>query len=257
MTDPTPLTEPTRVLPLTGVANFRDLGGYPTIDGGTTRWGTVFRADGLHQLTDDDVEVLRGLPLRTVIDLRTPDEVSERGRYPVEAHPVTLHHLSVLDRTWDIDEARRDALPPAEFLHQQYRTMLRENGERYAAALTLVADRESAPVVFHCAAGKDRTGLLAALVLGSVGVPRRWIVEDFALTSIAMDRIMDEMRKDPERAAFLAEVPTTFFSADPVGMDRTLADVEDEHGSIRDYLRQLGVADDTLGQLAELLVDRP
>lgn len=257
MTDRPPLAEQVRILPLTGVANFRDLGGYPTDDGGTTRWGTVFRADGLHQLTTDDVEVLRRLQLRTVIDLRTPDEVEQRGRYPVDAHPVTLHHLSVLDRTWDVDEARRAALPPAEFLHQQYRTMLRENGDRYAAALSLVADRDRAPVVFHCAAGKDRTGLLAALVLGAVGVSRRWIVDDFALTSLAMDRIMDEMRNDPERATFLAEVPATFFSADPAGMDRTLDDLEREHGSIRGYLRHLGVDDDTLGRLAELLVERP
>lgn len=257
MTDHTPLAEPMRVLPLTGVANFRDLGGYPTLDGGTTRWRTVFRADGLHQLTATDVEVLRDLPLRTVIDLRTPDEVEQRGRYPLEAHPVTMHHLSVLDRTWDVDEARRDALPPAEFLHQQYRIMLRDSGERFAAALSLLADHDSAPAVFHCAAGKDRTGLLAALVLGTVGVPRTWIVEDFALTATAMDRIMDEMRKDPERAAFLDEVPATFFSADPEGMDRTLADVEDEHGSIGDYVRHLGVPDETIAHLAELLVDRP
>lgn len=257
MIDGTPLTEPMRILPLTGVANFRDLGGYPTTDGGTTRWGRVFRADGLQQLTDEDLEVLRNLQLRTVIDLRTPDEVDQRGRYPIEAHPVTLHHLSVLDRTWDIEEARRDALPPGEFLHRQYRSMLQENGDRYAAAVTLVADQDSAPLVFHCAAGKDRTGLLAALVLGAVGVPRPTIIEDFALTSVAMDKIMAEMRKDPERAAFLDEVPPSFFSADPIGMDRTLADVEDEHGSIREYLRRIGVKEIALAQLTQLLVEQP
>ena len=91
---------PRRLIALDGVHNFRDLGGYPTADGRTTRWGRLYRADGLFRLTTDDVEALRPLGLRTVVDLRTHEELELRGRFPVEAHPVAFHHIPVLDTTW-------------------------------------------------------------------------------------------------------------------------------------------------------------
>lgn len=245
---------PTRYVPLDGVANFRDLGGYPTGDGRTTRWRTLFRADGLGRLTDADVATLRPLGLRTVVDLRTPDELDTHGRFPVDDHPVRFHHLSVMDRTWDVDAARVDDLPPAEFLHRQYTTMLGENGDRFASAIALLADADAAPAVFHCTAGKDRTGLLAALVLGAIGVDRDTIVADYALTAMAMDRILSTLAGDPDRAAVLAAVPATFFSAEPAGMGRTLDDIERDHGTVRDYVRWLGVSDDTIAHLEHLLV---
>lgn len=246
---------PERHLPLTGVANFRDLGGYPVADGRTTRWRTMFRADGLGQLTADDVTILRDLELRTVLDLRTPVELDERGRYPVESHPVRFHHVSLIDRTWDVEQARAEDLPPAEFLHRQYTAMLAESGDRFAAALTLLADRDAVPAVFHCAAGKDRTGLLAMLVLGSLGVDRATIVADYALTAVAMSAILERAADDPDKAARLAEVPRTFFSAEPDGMDRTVADLERDHGSIRDYVRWIGVDDEAVEHLEHLLLE--
>src|SRR3954447_13068525 len=100
----TPTTSiPSRSVELTGVFNFRDLGGYVTDDGRTVRWRTLFRADGLDRLTTGDVEVLRPIGLRTVVDLRMAHELDERGRFPVDAYPVTFHNVSVLDRSWDRD----------------------------------------------------------------------------------------------------------------------------------------------------------
>src|SRR4051794_17849913 len=101
MTPPTPasaldvqsiLEDPRRRVVLDGVHNFRDLGGYPA-DGGTTRWGSVYRADGLQRLTSADVAVLRERGLSIVIDLRTDDEITRRGRFPVDQHLVAFHHL--------------------------------------------------------------------------------------------------------------------------------------------------------------------
>ena len=78
------VNDPRRLIALDGVHNFRDMGGYPTVDGRTTRWGRLYRADGLFRLTTDDVEALRPLGLRTVVDLRTQEEIDLRGRFPVE-----------------------------------------------------------------------------------------------------------------------------------------------------------------------------
>ena len=176
-----------RTLTLTGVYNFRDLGGYRAAGGRTVRWHTLFRADGLGRLTPEDVEALRPYGLRTVVDLRMAHELEDVGRFPVDAYPVTFHHLSVMDRTWDREEAAIAHLPPADFLHTRYTDMLLEAGPRYADALRLLAATDALPAVFHCAAGKDRTGLLAMLVLGSLGVDREDIVEDYALTSVTME----------------------------------------------------------------------
>jgi protein-tyrosine phosphatase len=245
---------PSRSLPLDGVFNFRDLGGYPAADGRQVRWRTVFRADGLGRLTADDVEALRPIGLRTVVDLRTGREIDERGRFPYERYPVTFHHLSVIDQTWDREAARREDLPAVEFLHRAYRTMLHEGGARFAAAFTILADVEALPAVFHCAAGKDRTGLLAALVLGSLGVDRASIVSDYALTAESMHRVLETLRADPDRASAVDAVPRSFFAAEPEAIDLVLDDIEQRHGSVRSYVRALGVDGDVLRRLDDALL---
>ena len=110
------IIETNRVITLEAVHNFRDLGGYPTVDGRVTRWRTLFRSDGLDRLTGADLEVVRELGIRTVIDLRTQGELDARGRFPVEAHPVAFHHLPGIDVTWDPDYVPDPSSPPADFL---------------------------------------------------------------------------------------------------------------------------------------------
>jgi protein-tyrosine phosphatase len=245
---------PTRQVELDSVFNFRDLGGYRTADGRTTRWRVLFRADGLDKLTDDDLDVLRPMALRTVVDLRTRHELDTRGRFPVESHPVTFHHLSILDRTWSHDEARNDGLPPDQFLHRAYHAMLAEGADRFAEAFSILTGPDALPAVFHCAAGKDRTGLLAALVLGALGVERAAIVDDYALTAQTMDRFLASARLDPERSSMIDRTPAAFFAADPAAMRRVLDDLDERHGSVRDYVRSIGVTDGTLAQLDALLL---
>ena len=242
---------PPRSIALSGVFNFRDLGGYRTADGRMTRWRTLFRADGLDRLTPADVDVLRPYGLRTVVDLRMAHELEEGGRFPVEAYPVTFHNISVLDQTWDREHAMASTLPAADFLHERYTEMLAEAGPRFADALALLAAPGALPAVFHCAAGKDRTGLLAMLVLGAVGVGHDDIVADFALTSTTIEAFRAAAAQRPEGAAALAEIPQLFWSADPMAMSRLLGDLEAAHGSVAGYARAIGLADDELAGLAD------
>jgi protein-tyrosine phosphatase len=250
---------PTRAVDLEGVFNFRDLGGWPTDDGHTVRWRRIFRADGLGRLTPGDLELLAPIGLRTVIDLRTAQELDARGRYPIDTHPVDYHHLPVIDRTWDREQARRENLPATEFLHRAYLEILAEGASRFAAALTLLAGDDSLPAVFHCAAGKDRTGLMAALVLGAVGVARDAIVEDYALTQDTIDRfVARSAAEDPEVARNLADMPAAFLLADPAAMTLVLDDLEREHGTVAEYVRSIGVDADVLERLRNhLLEPRP
>jgi protein-tyrosine phosphatase len=249
------LLAPQRLVALDGPLNFRDMGGYHTTTGRTTRWRTLFRADGLQTLTAQDLTVLQGYDLRTVLDLRSKHELDARGQFPTADMAVIFHNLPVIDETWDKDTALQNKLPVTEFLHMAYRKMLADAGTRFADALRLLAAPDALPAVFHCAAGKDRTGLLAGLVLGALNVEREQIVADYALTGECMDEFVQRViARDPESAARVLGAPKAFFAAEPEAMRRTLAELDAEHGSIANYLRLLGLEQDVLDRLAETLL---
>ncbi len=218
------------------------------------RWRTLFRADGLGRLTADDLETLRPIALKTVVDLRSAREIDERGRFPFESYPVAFHHLPVIDTTWDRELARSEDLPATEFLHRAYTAMLAEGAPRFAAVFRVLADADALPAVFHCAAGKDRTGLLAALVLGALGVAAHDIVADYALTQATMERFLERVRAESNGASLIDAVPQTFFAAEPAAMTRVLDDLERSHGSVRGYVQAIGVEPDVLNRLEDLLL---
>jgi protein-tyrosine phosphatase len=250
-----PLATNDRLVTLDGVYNFRDLGGYQTLDGRSVRWQRLFRADGLDKLTADDVEALRPVELQTVIDLRSQAEIDRVGRFPVESYPVTWHHLSITDTTWDRDEALKAHRTADDFLTRAYSQMLTQGAPRFAAAFELLADVDALPAVFHCAAGKDRTGILAALVLGCLRVDTETIVADFALTEDSMPKFIAAMQERyPERVAEMSTVPPAFMSANPAAMRATIRSISADYGSIRNYVREIGVPNDVVDHLAGVLL---
>ena len=251
-----PIVDPRRIVRLDAVHIFRDLGGYPARDGLVTRWRTIFRADGLHRLTDDDVEVIRRLGLRTVIDLRTQREIEERGTFPHQRIDVHFAHHPVIDTTWSIeDQIDREA---HDFLVWAYTDMLRQGAGRFAGAITQLARPGALPAVFHCAAGKDRTGVLAALLLGALGVPRSIVLADYGLTAGAMERMRAwATREYPELAEKMAETPSAFLAALPDALGEVLAAVEIEHGDIGRYVAAIGVTGDVIDTLADAFLSAP
>jgi len=246
-----------RVVALEAVHNFRDLGGYTMADGRATAWGRVFRADGLQRLTDDDLDVIDAIGIRTVIDLRTSGEIETRGTFPVEKLPVAWHHLSIIDATWHdtgVPDFPDDEQGGIDFLVWAYRDMLDQGADRFAHAFSLLSVPAAAPAVFHCAAGKDRTGLLAALILGGLGVDLDVIAADFGLTLDAMDRLRAWLgRADPSALEAMNGRPAMMFGAHPTAMRQILAELIDAHGSIRGYLASIGVGAATLEALATQL----
>ncbi len=131
---------------------------------------------------------------RTVIDLRTKDEVDQRGKFPVEVVEVEYHHLPLTDSIPGTEEIRDWGEP--QFVSARYRQLLTEGAGSIAQAIHLLATPGSLPAVFHCSAGKDRTGVLAAVVLGCLGVPDAVIIDDYALSSIGTAKLMDSLRTE-------------------------------------------------------------
>lgn len=248
-------SDPRRLIALDAVHNFRDMGGYPTLDRRTTKWGHLFRADGLHRLTDADLATVRALGLRTVIDLRTSVELDERGTFPVEQHPVQFHHVPIITNTWTAEDADGED-DPAAFLERAYLSILEEGEERLAEALLKLCEPGALPAVFHCAAGKDRTGLLAMMVLGSLGVRPEYIVADYALTEAGMQRMRDwAQREQLELFQRISSGPAIFSAAVPEAMHRMIGHVTEWHGGIREFVLSLGVPDEALCHLAHELLD--
>jgi protein-tyrosine phosphatase len=244
-----------RRIPLTACFNFRDLGGLETAGGRRVRSGVLFRADTLHRLTADDLDVLRGLGLRTVIDLRTRSEIDDHGRVALADGEVAYHHLPMIDEIWadgpDLDADGPVPLPAT--LGEGYVRMLEYGGPATATAIRLLAGRATLPAVFHCTAGKDRTGVLAALVLGQLGVPDEVIAEDYALTELAV--VGTRAWLEANDPGILGRLPDWAWEAPAEIMLAFLAQIRAEHGSIPSLLASLGLDRSTLDALAATLLD--
>ena len=240
---------PSRFVPLTGCSNFRDLGGLPTVHGTPTTWGRVFRSDTLQELTDDDVKrVLHDVGLHTIIDLRTSREIQNEGRGPLEAEAVDYVHipfiadLEVQDEVPDAVE--RDVL--ADYVH-----MLDTAGHLIAEAVHTIAIT-SGPVVFHCAAGKDRTGILAALTQSLVGVPRDVVVGDYELTNQVIEDICERLARFDTYTNVKVNPPSHFRCRREV-MEGFLDVLDERHGGADGWARDMGVPAEDLTSLRNLL----
>jgi protein-tyrosine phosphatase len=176
---------PDRHLNLTGASNFRDLGGYPAGNGRTVRWRQIFRSSHLGHITENDIEILRGLGLKSAFDFRGREERVEAA---CGLREIAVHSLPIEPTVVAALRARRgsgEVLSSADALdvmRDSYRNYVRHNTPSFRALFAhLLEDR--APLVIHCTAGKDRTGFACALILNALGVPDELIAEDYLLTN--------------------------------------------------------------------------
>ncbi len=244
----------TRHLALDGVFNFRDMGGYRASEGRFVAWRRLFRADGLHRLSEEGVRAFEGLGIRTVIDLRTGGEIDEHGIVANGTVGVDHHHVPLLDRTW----SRADVTdhPSHELIASLYLDMLLGGAERFAHALRLLAVEDTYPVVFHCAAGKDRTGVLAAIVLGALGVSDSDVVADYVLSRVGVNRWVARYRAE-HPGEELPRGAQAMIDSDPETMRRFLTGVRERFGSPRGYVSSLPLPPDIVDALEARLLDDP
>jgi protein-tyrosine phosphatase len=229
-----------------GCLNIRDLGGHPTEDGCSTRWGSVIRADSVRALTDSGWDALVAHGVRTIVDLRSHGELAAD---PPRDAPVDVVHVSVLPEQHDPVWAELDLAADDVALEKQrfYVEALRRWGDRFAEAIATVAHAPDAPVVVHCQVGKDRTGLVAALLLRLAGVPAGNVAADYALSAENLapqsrpwvDEAADEVER--ERRSRLVATP----AASMLGV---LAAIESEHGSAAGFLRAHGLSTETVAR---------
>ena len=238
---PSPKAESfTRYLDLEGAINFRDLGGYQTQNGDCLAYGRLFRAGALNRLTENDRVILQEAGIRVVCDLRSLAEArAQPDRLPAN---VTYRHLPVYIRDpiggWRavFQRHRLDELFNKMYTH----SIIEQGAPILGSLMRLVADPANLPLVFHCTRGKDRTGVLAALILHICGVPRQTIVADYTQTNNSTDQFIASVRKSfrsvPAPPGFKLEQFYPLLSARPELIERAFAHIEACYGSVEAYL---------------------
>ncbi|CAM5464798.1 tyrosine-protein phosphatase [Kitasatospora aureofaciens] len=263
-----------RSLGLRGAVNARDLGGYRTAGGRVVRGGVVLRSDGLNRVTAEDVDPLGALGLRAVVDLRSSDEIREAGP-DLLPDGVTSHHLPLLATDFDINTTLRGALSDRSARKQRgllgngraaammtglYRWFVTDPvaRERFAALLRLLADPGGVPLLFHCSAGKDRTGWAAALVLTALGVDRETVLADYLLTNERSAAVVERVLEDFGSRGLMREPELLLpvFRADRGYLDAAFAEVEAGWAGFDAFWREgLGLDEEVLAGLRANLLD--
>ena len=233
---------PQRWLPIEGCVNFRDLGGYRNSEGQTVRWRRLFRSDALQDMTAADAAyAMEQLDIRLGVDLRNPDEAERDGKGPLPDLGAGYTHHPLL---------RERGFPPftggdvVERLSSTYLWLIHNSGPRVAGAVNAIAAsvhpepvEGGSAVVFHCSAGKDRTGLLAALILEVLGVDAETIAADYLLTNQAVEGILRRIKVMQPDAS-----PTTqSLAAQPVAFQAFQDTLHREYGGAEAYLLNHGV----------------
>jgi protein-tyrosine phosphatase len=258
-----PLAE--RFLPVPSSFNFRDIGGYATENGRLVRWGQVYRSGSLAALSPEDQAYLQGLGLRLVCDLRSPGEVKQAPdclpddggmvawQRPLRSQESNRQQVRVLRQ----HRQQMDAL----LLRVYTEMIIEENASQVGEILTAVADEGKRPLLIHCAAGKDRTGMVIALLLLLLGVPEETVLADYSLSNLAHKAIQQAMRRDMRQVLWVGMRPAQLYPlllADPATLRAALATVRQRYSTVEAYLcGPAGMQPETLAALRAALLTPP
>lgn len=224
-----------------GAYNVRDLGGYPGADGRTTRWGRFYRADGLHALTAADQQAIVDSGIRRVIDLRHAQELSVSRNVFAESDRVAYYNVDLINPS-------TAASAPIRNLAELYVGILDNGHSSLRAIFGLLSEEGDEPALFHCTAGKDRTGIVAGLLLDLAGVPHDHIADDYAMTAENIAPMMEQLRSG--RPAMIdAEAYEKFLGCDRGNMLETLEHLRTRYGGGEGYLLEIGLEPDRVQRL--------
>jgi protein-tyrosine phosphatase len=236
---------PARHLNLEGASNFRDLGGYATVDGRTVRWRQIFRSNHLGHLTTADIEVVRRLGLRSAFDFRGLEERTGAacGLTEIAVHSLPIEPTVVATLRALLARGSLSGTEALEVMRDSYRNYVRRDTNTFRALFSHLLD-DRAPLVIHCTAGKDRTGFACALILHALGVPDDIIAEDYLLTNRFY-------RRDPSSGTDLPDdVRQAIGSVHATFLAAAFETIAEEYGKLETYLTDaLGLG---AGERAEL-----
>ena len=243
---------------LDGACNVRDLGGLPTVDGRHTREGVLVRADNLQDLSSGDVDQLLASGVGTVLDLRTAAEVEITGPGPLRGTAVRHLNLDLVPHGFDgredlVERAVPDELAGEHAMDHYYIDYVKHAPRAVATALRTIADPNAGTVLVHCAAGKDRTGVVVAVALSLVGVRREAVVADYARSAERIEQIRDRLLATELYSADIARRPLDAMVPHADNMERFLDRVDREYGGVHGLAMSIGVDEESIARLSRRL----
>ena len=248
--------DPRRRIEIEGAYNVRDIGGYETTDGRTTRWGMFFRADNVSTLPQESQDTLTSTcGVRTVIDLRRQDEIERQADNVLSRSPHVRYRNIDIVGDLVFDQVPSDE--PRARIHWSYRNMLDRRGHKFGEALRVLTRPRMLPAMYHCMAGQDRTGIISALLLSLAGVPDETIAADYTLTAeFLIDAYLGPNPEEPgvDPADYTPEAYRAR-SCPPEVMLDTLNYLDEQYGGVEAYVRSIGVTDDDIAALRAALID--
>ena len=250
-----PAHAPERLIRLENAFNVRDLGGYALAAGGETAWRAMLRGDGLHRLSENDIARLLDHGLRTVIDLRSGYEL-EREPNPFRArNAVRYHNIALFDALSPIDIVLAGQ-GGAFDMAARYRDAVDLCSARIVSVLKVMAEADEGAILFHCSAGKDRTGLVAAILLVLAGVDEDRVIDDYALTAKFATPLIEQFRARALARGADPRFVEGFLSSEPATMRSALDHVASRYGGVAAYLEHAGADAAMLASLrCRLLAD--
>lgn len=245
-----------RQISFEAIYNFRDLGGYRTLQGNSVIWGKLFRSGELHNMTGADFQKLKiGIGLKSVLDLRSYLEIAEHGVGLVAGSGFRYFNISFISDGGD-REANIRRYQKLANMGEFYVTLSRQKefSRRLVEALEIIADPQNHPLVFHCSAGKDRTGLLAALVLNILGIADNDIADDYFLTASHPKQPYNRTGNETREAAEEHGLPDYFWELRPELILQYLTALREEYGSGEKYILAQGADSSLVRSLKKSLV---
>lgn len=246
-----------RHLKFESVSNFRDIGGYRARNGKAVAWRRVFRSGEFARITRGDFQrLMKEICPAAVVDLRSKLEIERQGIGLISEAAIKYHNIAFIA---DGGEKSADERRYEKFsnMGEFYLDLMsrREYGQRIIEALEVIAGRENHPLVFNCAVGKDRTGILAAVLLSVLGVGDEDIIEDYSLSGPYMEEIKKKIETGPHIDEDIKALPDFFWTAVPDAMALFLDSLRRDYGSIEGYLESMGGGTVLIERLQDALLD--
>lgn len=237
---------------LEGIVNLRDVGGLPLEAGGHVRRGVLFRSESLQEASAGDAEALvSGLGIGSVLDLRSAAESIREGRGPLEGAALTYVNIPLNPAALDLV---RDPERPSGYLTAQvYRGFAQDPYGSLPRVFALMPELLEQPTLVHCAAGKDRTGLVVAMTLEIAGVSRDAVVEDYLRSAVANDRVNEMLSRSPRYRAHMQKADPEFYEVHEHAIRGYLEWLDSEFGGAAAWAQQRGVSARHLDRITELL----
>lgn len=254
-----------RQIPMDGASNFRDLGGIPTKDGRVIKWGTFFRSGKLSELSDQDKRYFKTLGIHTIIDFRDDIEIANEPTQFPEDYNTHVVRVPIGDRSGNIQKRLKEQIRKAdeatfnatEFVQDVNRQFIDTFAYQYKPFLETTLSTESTPLVYHCSAGKDRTGLATALLLATLGVDRDVILGDFMMSNYYRNEVINNSLRKASLAGISQRIARPLVEVDETYLAAAFDAIDKKYGNLDSFLRiEYGFTDEYFEKVRNLFTTR-